>query len=97
MSAQFGPHRWSAGYHDAGNNDAFRGCAALCVRSSRRAFVDCDLSQVKIVDSTLVDVDMSGYVDHLVVNGVDVTEFVKPSSTGGTPNACSCATIRERR
>ena len=39
-------------------------------------FVDCDLSHVKILDSTLVDVDMSGYVDHLVVNGVDVTEFV---------------------
>jgi hypothetical protein len=24
MAAQYGPHRWSTGYHDAGNNDAFR-------------------------------------------------------------------------
>jgi DinB family protein/pentapeptide repeat protein len=39
-------------------------------------FVDCDLSRVKIVDSWLVGVDVSGYVDGLVVNGVDVTEYV---------------------
>ncbi|MEJ7630833.1 MAG: hypothetical protein WKF54_14690 [Nocardioidaceae bacterium] len=24
MAAQYGPHRWSEGYHDDGNNDAFR-------------------------------------------------------------------------
>jgi hypothetical protein len=39
-------------------------------------FVDCDLTGVKIVDASLVNVDMSGYVDSLVVNGVDVTSFV---------------------
>lgn len=39
-------------------------------------FVDCDLTGVKIVDAALIDVDMSGYVDRLVVNDVDVTAFV---------------------
>ncbi len=76
MSAQYGPHRWSAGYHDDGNNDAFRG-ATFMVHDLRGArFVDCDMTGVKIVDAALVDVDLSGYVEGLVVNGVDVTEFV---------------------
>jgi hypothetical protein len=34
------------------------------------------MSQVKIVDSWLVDVNVSGYVSSLVVNDVDVTAFV---------------------
>ncbi len=76
MPAQYGPHRWSAGYHDDGNNDEFRG-ARFTVRDLAGArFVDCDMTGVKIVDAFLMNVDMSGYVDGLVVNGVDVTAFV---------------------
>ena len=74
--AQYGPHRWSAGYHDDGNNDAFRGASFSVADLAGARFVDCDLSQVKIVDSWLVDVDVSGYVSNFVVNGVDVTAFV---------------------
>ena len=40
-------------------------------------FVDCDLSGVRIVDGCLVDVDISGWVSNLVVNGIDVTEYVE--------------------
>lgn len=36
MAAQYGPHRWSASYHDDGNNDAFRGASA---------FVDAELDR----------------------------------------------------
>ncbi|MGH3385279.1 MAG: DinB family protein [Nocardioidaceae bacterium] len=76
MAAQYGPHRWSAGFHDDGNNDAFRGARFTVADLSGARFLDCDLSQVTIVDSWLVDVTMSGYVSNLVVNDVDVTEFV---------------------
>jgi DinB superfamily len=76
MTAQYGPHRWSAGYHDDGNNAAHRGARFEVADLAEARFVDCDLSHVKIVDSWLVDVDVSGYVDHLVINGVDVTAYV---------------------
>jgi hypothetical protein len=76
MAAQYGPHRWSAGYHDDGNNDALRGASFTVADLSGAKFVDCDLNQVKIVDSWLVDVNVSGYVRNFVVNGVDVTAFV---------------------
>jgi len=76
MAAQYGPHRWSAGYHNDGNNDAFRGARFMVADLRGARFVDCDLTHVKIVDAQLVDVDISGYVSDLVVNGVDVTDFV---------------------
>jgi len=76
MTAQYGPHRWSAGFHDDGHNDDFRG-ATFMVRDLRGArLVDCDLTGVKIVDACLVNVEISGYVEGLVVNGVDVTAYV---------------------
>jgi len=75
--AQFGPHRWSAGEYTSEHTDEFRG-ADFTVRDLTGArFVDCDLTGVKIVDATLVDVDISGWVQRLVVNGVDVSEFVE--------------------
>jgi len=40
-------------------------------------FRDCDLRKVKIVDSWLVDVNVSGLVERFVVNDVDVTAFVE--------------------
>ena len=76
MAAQYGPHRWSAGYHDDGNNDAFRGASFTVADLTGAKFLDCDMSQVKIVDSWLVDVNVSGYVSNFAVNDVDVTAFV---------------------
>jgi hypothetical protein len=61
MAAQYGPHRWSAGYHDDGKNDAFRGARFMVADLAGAKFVDCDLSGVKIADSWLVDVSVSGY------------------------------------
>jgi hypothetical protein len=77
MPAQYGPHRWSAGYHDDGNNHTFRGARFMVADLAGARFVDCDMSQVKIVDSWLVDVNVSGYVSNFVINGVDVTAFVE--------------------
>src|ERR1017187_10945232 len=76
MAAQYGPHRWSAGYHDDGSNDAVRGADFTGADLAGASVVDCDMSQVKIVDSWLVDVNVSGYVSNFVVNDVDVTAFV---------------------
>ena len=66
MAAQYGPHRWSAGYHADDQPDAFRGAKFTVTDLSGARFVDCDLSQVKIVDSWLVgavpDEDVLGRV-----------------------------------
>jgi hypothetical protein len=76
MAAQYGPHRWSAGDRDADHTDAFRGASFTVADLTGAKFLDCDMSQVKIVDSWLVDVNVSGFVSNFVVNGVDVTAFV---------------------
>ena len=40
-------------------------------------FRDCDMRGVKVVDTWLVDANISGLIDNLVVNDVDVTAFVE--------------------
>jgi len=72
--AQFGPHRFYAG--EGGGSEQFRG-ARFDVADLRGArFTDCDLTGVTIRDCWLADVSISGYVSHVTVNGVDVTDFV---------------------
>jgi DinB superfamily/Pentapeptide repeats (8 copies) len=72
--AQFGPHRFYPG--EGGGSTQFRG-ARFDVADLRGArFTDCDLTGARIRDGWLVDVSISGYLDNLTVNGVDVTEFV---------------------
>lgn len=74
MEAQFGPHRFYAG--EGGGSEQFRG-ATFDVADMRGArFIDCDLSGVTIRDCWLVNVDISGYLSNVTVNGVDVTGFV---------------------
>ncbi|HEY0167539.1 MAG TPA: DinB family protein [Jatrophihabitans sp.] len=76
MAAQYGPHRWSAGDRDIDHTDAFRAANFTVCDLTGARLRDCDLTKVKIVDSWLVDVSVSGYVQNLVVNDVDVTAFV---------------------
>jgi hypothetical protein len=72
--AQFGPHRFHAG--EGGGSERFRGARfeAADLRGAR--FTDCDLTGVTIRDGWLVDVNISGYLSNVTVNGVDVTDFV---------------------
>jgi uncharacterized damage-inducible protein DinB len=77
VSAQYGPHRWSAGVHDDGRNAEHRGSTFLVRDLTGAKFVDCDLTGVRIVDSWLVSVELSGFVGGLSVNGVDVTAYVE--------------------
>jgi DinB superfamily/Pentapeptide repeats (8 copies) len=77
MTPQYGPHRWSAGDREIHQTDAFRGASFTVADLTGARFRDCDLSSVKIVDSWLVDVNVSGFVRNLVVNDVDVTAYVE--------------------
>jgi DinB superfamily/Pentapeptide repeats (8 copies) len=57
--------------------DSFRGASFTSADFTGAKFRDCDLRQVKITDSWLVDVKVSGLVGSFVVNDVDVTAFVE--------------------
>ena len=97
MAPQYGPHRWSAGYHDDGTNEALRGATFLVKDLAGARFVDCDLTGVKVVDGCLVDVDLSGYVERLVVNGVDVTAYVAEELDRRHPERVQLRSIAQRR
>src|SRR5262249_42973139 len=74
QQAQFGPHRFYAG--EGGGSEQFRG-ARFDVADMRGArFTDCDLTGVTIRDGWLVDVNISGYLSNVTINGVDVADFV---------------------
>ena len=73
---------------DDDRTGTFRGATFTGADFTGATFRDCDLRHVKITDSWLVDVRVSGLVGNFVVNDVDVTAFVEGNSTGGTPNAC---------
>ena len=59
------------------STDAFRGASFTGVDFTGANFRDCDLRQVKITDSWLTDVRVSGLVGSFVVNDVDVSAFVE--------------------
>jgi hypothetical protein len=55
----------------------FRGASFTSEDFTGAKFRDCDLRQVKITDSWLIDVSLSGLVGNLAVNDVDVTAYVE--------------------
>jgi hypothetical protein len=72
--AQFGPHRFYAG--EGGGGTEFRG-ARFDVADLRGArFTDCDLTGVTIRDGWLVNVSISGYLSNVMINGVEVSDYV---------------------
>jgi hypothetical protein len=62
---------------DYDGTDEFRAASFTRADFTGAHFRDCDLRHAKITDSWLVDVSLSGLVDNLVVNDVDVTAFVE--------------------
>jgi DinB superfamily/Pentapeptide repeats (8 copies) len=62
---------------DYDGTSAFRGASFTGADFTGANFRDCDLRQVKITDSWLIDVSLSGLIGNLVVNDVDVTAFVE--------------------
>jgi uncharacterized damage-inducible protein DinB len=59
------------------STDAFRAASFTGVDLSGAKFRDCDLRNVKIVDTWLTDVNISGLVRSFFVNDVDVTAYVE--------------------
>src|SRR5262249_39711510 len=57
--------------------DAFRGARFVGADFTGARFSDCDLRQVKVTDSWLADLSVSGVVERLRVNDVDVTAYVE--------------------
>jgi hypothetical protein len=76
MATEEGSTSRSPDNHDLDHTDAFRGANFTGADLTRARFRDCNLSQVKIVDSWLGDVNVSGLVSNFRVNDVDVTAFV---------------------
>jgi len=62
---------------DYDRTDAYRGASFTGADFMGATFRNCDLRQVKITGSWLVDIRMSGLVGNVVVNDVDVTAFVE--------------------
>jgi hypothetical protein len=61
--------------HDGAGS--WRGASFTGADFTGARFRDCDLRQVKITDSWLTDVRVSGLVGNFIVNDVDVTAFVE--------------------
>jgi hypothetical protein len=59
------------------DTDPFRAAQFTARDFTGATFRDCDLRKVKVVDSYLTDVNLSGLVERFVVNDVDVTAFVE--------------------
>ena len=85
--------RWSP-TADYDGTDEFRGASFTGADFTGANFRDCDLSQVKITDSWLVDVRMSGLVENFVVNDVDVTAFVEGELDKRHPERVQLRTMR---
>lgn len=58
------------------DSDTFQGARFTGSDFSGATIRDCDLTGLKIANSRLADVNMSGFLDNVVVNDVDVTAFV---------------------
>jgi len=79
---------------DHDRTDAFRGASFTGADFTGANFRDCDLSQVKITDSWLTDVRVSGLVGRFVVNDVDVTAFVEGELARRHPERVQLRAVR---
>lgn len=59
------------------DTDEFRGARFTSLDFSGVVIRDCDVRNLKIVDSHLVGVNISGFIGSFLVNDVDVTAFVE--------------------
>ena len=51
-------------------------------------FRECDLTRARLIGVVMQDAVIDGLVRNLVVNGVEVTSYWRPSLTGGIQCGC---------
>src|SRR5271166_991782 len=72
----------------------FRGASLTGADFTGARLRECDLHQVKIADSWLIDVNVSGLVSNFVVNDVDVTAFVESELDRRHPERVQLRAVR---
>lgn len=83
--------RMAAQYEDT---DAFRSASFTQADLTGARFRSCNLRQVKITDSWLSDLSVSGMVANFRVNDVDVTEFVRAELDRRHPERVQLRAVR---
>ena len=78
-------------------NLEFRGRHFTMTDFTGAVFRACSFQDVKIVDSDLVDLNISGDVRHLVVNDVDVTAYVESELERRHPERVQLRELRAQR
>src|SRR5260370_18798512 len=76
------------------NTGTFRDASFSGADFTGARFRDCDLRRVKIADSMLIDIYVSGYMRNLVVNNVDVTAFVNAALDRRHPERAQLRTMK---
>ncbi|MDA1367816.1 DinB family protein [Glycomyces algeriensis] len=79
------------------HTDAFRGAVFQSVDLSEAVFRDCDLSRVRITGSAIPALRVSGHageIDRLMVNDVDVTDFVRDELDRRSPERVALRAAR---
>lgn len=72
------------------DTDEFRGAEFVNVDLSGARFRNVDLTGAKVMEAMLVGARISGLIEGLVLNDVEVGPLIAPSSTAGTRSARSC-------
>jgi uncharacterized damage-inducible protein DinB len=80
-----------------GRTDDFRGASFSNVDLREASFRSCDMRQVRIADSWLDDLSVSGDIAKIVVNDVDVTAFVQEELDRRQPERVPLRAMRTAR
>jgi DinB family protein/pentapeptide repeat protein len=76
------------------HTEAFRGASFHMADFTGATFRECDLRRVKIVDSELADISVSGITGKFLVNDVDVTAFVEAELDRRHPERVQLARVQ---
>lgn len=73
---------------------SYRGAEFVDTDFSGAVFRSCEMRDLRMADCWLADVDISGFVEHLVVNDVDVTAYVEAELERRHPERAQLRTMQ---